>query len=407
MKARAVIQNKTAPDFKPQTVNTDRSLQVVLSRELLFAGLTEFEQKFGRRAQDIPQMEVVEITNEHGQAERGVLLADETQPFRKLTLSLATSSNVTTCLHSPGKQFRANQGEDAFKYVQGEQVKQQKLLRAAAPNERQIQAWIAALGAAAEQPRVMAPPAPATAPLASTSDETSSADEAVDNLGGGSNLLGSAFGDAAAKSKGQGKGKSRGRQMAGSKKRPLSGGAGEPSRVTGSVVDGEAASFVGSERSRSPARSSVAGSAVTRRHRLSPHGKLSEQAQKYVETLNIAEIAAGASCGKQIFQATRVQSALMGCAPESVDVVQLSAHVELAKKAEKIAPCKVWGHAKTIRQELFKDVCSQLACFPDELRKTLCIAAVRDQGIPSTQADVAEWLRIVMPHAADPGFVGF
>eukprot|EP00971_Amphidinium_carterae_P197200 3914086-Amphidinium_carterae.2 len=153
------------------------------------------------------------------------------------------------------------------------------------------------------------------------------------------------------------------------------------------------------DTSRSPATRSAAPSAETagsRRLRPSPHSKLNENVARYMEILDPAQVAAGASLGKEIFQATRTQAALAKTAPQCIELVRLQERLELVRSAEQIAPKNVWGLNGETRKKLLADVCGRLPDILPEVRVTLCISCVRDAPLPDG-AGIEAWLYCVMP----------
>ena len=396
MKAREVLMGKSVPDFNRDSVHSNSELKVTVTRDMLFIGVTEFERCFGKKAAQVDQIEIVEVKNENGVLEKGVVVADESFPWRRLQLSMSTGSSLETCVHQPDKQFRANQGEDAAKYVVSEQVREQRLLRTAPPTLEQVRKWCETTEEGGEPERA---PAPQGAPLAEEKPQNSSDDEPVNNLGPAVALLP----NHSRQGKKRGNGKGRGRSL---QKQPKVGASvmSLSTALPGSVADGisRAGSVAdSSERSRSPAGQS----SCSIRSRPCPHSKLREQAQKYIKKLDLAAIAGGSVCGKEIFQATRIQQALKSSAPDSVDLVELTSHIELAKKAELIAPSKVWGLSKGAREETLKEVCAQLHAFPTELRLTLCLSAIRDKFPPKGEAEASAWASVVLPRP-DAGWLG-
>ena len=420
-----VARSKTDPFFKevllgalnvyrgkaPRTYHTEtvaeQSAQVfVLEKKYLFLSEQEFQDRFGVRASQVPQLQLQTYNNE-----TGVVCIDPNKPFRRLRVCHRVSLEHSTMLLQPQDQLRKDQGADLYGYYAPSWSRNNSLGQANnIPTLQQLtlfaeEAKAKANGtAAAAEPEETPPEKP---PLAGQETNLDDVEEI---------FVCPSLPAAKGKGKSKGKGKNKSQQLpssgagTGGKKRRAS----TASSIAGSVghddeLDSPPGTADGRSRAASVAGETEAGRPRSRSPVLSTRGlprspvdKLSSKVEHHMRPLSVAKVLDGVNPGREIYQASRALEALEKGSPGSSESVTLRARLKLVKQAQDITAEKLFSIKGPQRIDLISKVLPHMReKVPARWSAAFLTAQVKDTFITNELA--VEKLLAMLTPAGDEG----
>ena len=390
--ARDVCVGKAAKAFYPQQFSDCTKTHIRMERSYLWMSAMEFEKDFGLKLLAVPQLkdQVIELANEVGQMERGIVLQNPDEKYRTVTFSNLYETAVETFVHKPESQLRPQQGSDIKLLWDADIAKHRaKSLKGAAPTVEELKTWASSVVHSVPTESMSAPLEAAHAEVDPKQQEEDDADDDVEQTCTDMTLQ--LPGDLQRSGKGKGKGKIRDRKNGSllsaanmdAKKRKVE--ASPPEKA--SVHDDESA------RSRSPARS-VKSRATSASKRADPE-YYAKQASKYLGALDLEQTVAGVSnMGQEMYQARRIKDQLAGDQSGSAQAVLLQARRGLVESARLLAPKEILKLGAEQRQKLIAEVTPLLDELPAEYRQSLILVAAKDIGLPKSAEDVDKLLDV-------------
>ena len=435
--ARRMLRGTVKPSWADQEFHTADWVHISMEKSYDFWSVSDFEEKFHMRPQDA-DVEVVEIQDENGRVECGVIMKDEQNPQKKLKVSWGFGSTLDTTLLKGGSALRAEQPTDLQTWYNADMLRSRPAplqakpkpqarpltqdemkARVAKAKETMLQEAKAAEQAAA--PKQAALPAAAQPVAALEEEEDSYSEPEFDPA----SCLPS---EQARRGKGKGKGnrnqnkrdKPRGRPPSassagqdGTRRRVCSKRSFAPSATPAAsssvaTATGQEAALGGdpvdsrrpaaSERSRSPLNArSVATKATTSAQSQSPTERLRGQVAKYLVDVRLDKLVLGQKLGSETSIARRILSA---CEARPADLgaeaVELRGHLQLSEVAAELAINKMNKIPSKERVKMLHQLWPHMEAHPPAWCANIFLLYIREFTF-NGQDDISKWLECVSP----------
>eukprot|EP00971_Amphidinium_carterae_P352808 6492737-Amphidinium_carterae.3 len=384
-----VARTKATPEFKAEVLKAKEHLAdtqkvkdfhaqdfiernqqfVMVEKELEWYSLKEFTAQFGSNVASSSQMtpHVCEVMNERGELEKGVAVECHPPKPRKLKLVHCAGTDLSTTLLQSTGCIRAGQGagvQAAYQQHKPAAVNKPLTMESIEKIKKEVEDALA----------LPPPPLPASIATATavennvneTDEEEELLPEIVDMAVPSLHAHFAPEVSAPAKGNGKGKGRAKGRRAGGrgSLKRALASDActsGPNTRAKQSVPSSDntaqSSQADGSARSRSPARTSGGRSSAAPR--------MESQTQKYLEILTPKRVIDDEKVHdihimQHFHQASRTVRTLQRDAPNSAELVKLTAKVSLCSFCKDLMADRIMSISVQRRQQCLEEVSAHL-----------------------------------------------
>ena len=142
--ARQILLNPGgAKTFIPETLNDHSSVDILISKHLLFLSVEEFTDKFGCKPESM-NLSVTEVPDEQNHLIRGVFVKHPQKPFREVVVQRQSRIELTKHLLDPAQQLRQAQGQDLSSWLLTQRAKTDAATQAVknAPSTEEIEAKV-------------------------------------------------------------------------------------------------------------------------------------------------------------------------------------------------------------------------------------------------------------------------
>ena len=401
-------------DFLPEQFSQDDKVKISMERTFKFITDADFESLYKVKP-GVCGLTSEVLKSETGALISGVLLQDDTWPFRTVRVSSASEQSLSRMHHNAGHQLRPGQGADVAAQCHVEFLKELPLcLQKATPTSlAEIKAKVEE-SIQREAERAQNPTASVPAPLESTlkkddraeaedgkeEEDEEEEDEALRKARGcrqGGETAVQAF----SSGRGRGKAKAKGKMKPETKssKRFLSPGKLSPRSRTkrrkfdADVDDGRTVISIASTRGPSEG-GSTPGSKTKQTD-------LVAQSLKYKNFLRLSRILAGGNIGQDLNQSRRILSAMEDKMQYNETYLDLSSHLELVAAAQKLSVDSIGSLLQKDREALLEQVFRKLDAIPSEWAVQVIVCYVRD-FVPVMQAsEVPDYVERIMPVAPE------
>ena len=419
--ARKVLRGVAKPLCADQEFRTSDWLHLTVEKSFNFLSVSEYEQTFQMHPKDAG-VELMEIQDENGRLESGVILKDESAPGKKLKLSWGYSTCLNTSLLNSAAVLRSQQPAEYQGWYNGDMLRSRPApLQPKAPTPLTLDEMRARVQEAKERKAQAAeqrqasgpdrgPQPPEIAQPAAQEEEGTESDAEFDPA----SVLPS---EKARRDKVKGKG---------NKRKPSGGGRGDTTTTAGSqgsarrrvntkAPPSATATVAGvqaperrtvaasSDRSRSPLPGGRSGPSVGTRASTSmqstssPTERLRGQAVKYLTDVQLDKMVLGYKLGLETSIARRVAAACEARPGElASEAVELKGHLELGNIALELSVNKMNKVPAKQRKEMLQRLWPRMECHPASWCANIFLLHVREMTL-ETPEDMEKWIRCVSP----------
>ena len=405
-----------------QAFGSAQRLCITMERCYKWLPTSEFEKVFGLAAKHIPQLDIVSMTDEWGTLQEGVIMVDESSPFRHVRVSWQAETELTKELLQPTALVRDEQAPEFAQWwneavqqaqpaplhsktklasqpvsIEAMQAKVQEVKRQR-EEARLAEKQAATSGAAGKQQQQVQQQQPP--PTEEEDGDATDTDEerpkaVLPELPG----LPSKKGE-----KGRGKGSGRGGRATNSNNSrrafqgadPVQAAARSSASLTRSAADQEGAETRAAERSRSPPVS-MAPSVASGRASQSQTEKLRSQITKYISEADLSKIVSGQKCGNELQNLRRlVKATAEHPGAFAADNVQLKALLQLCEQAQQASVHVIHKLSSAERQSILAQLVPRMTVIPPQWAMNVYILQLRDMPM-TTEREITAVVDALLP----------